>query len=280
MRLVDNGGAGDDGSLDILDEVELKSFTAKPTSIAPFGASVLSWSVSGPAGFHVKLDSQDVSKSGTRVVQPIGTTTYRLSAHAGQASRPLGTVTVTVDRSACVGYDIANPQSALTAPVRSGILSSGDLSFRSDPGLSITFSPGRITMKLRLKKEQNNFPDPDVDIDASFGLAVHEGALVAIFEQISVDVSFPWWAWLAPGAPIGLGIAIDMAKDSARKKIHETIQGLLQILTFYGTPPSGMRLSTVRVDDGNNGAGVVEFTACPHDLLIKFSDISQAVILT
>src|SRR5205814_8600246 len=131
----------------------------------------------------------------------------------------------------------------------------------SAPGLSITFSPGRILMKLRLGKEVNNFPNPDVDIDASFGLAVHDGVLESVGEQVSVDISFPWYAWLAPGAFIALSIAIDMAKDSARKKMHETILGLVQVLAFYGTPPQGKRLSTVRVDDGNNGAGVVEFSA-------------------
>jgi len=273
------GGGGFDNGVDILGDVTLESFKARPTSIGPFGASVLSWSVSGPVGFHVKLDFQDVAKSGTRAVQPASTTTYRLSAHAGQASRTLGTVQVAVDRSSCETYDIGNPQSAMTAPLRQGILQSGDLYFRSSPGLSITFSPGRILIKLRLGKEINNFPNPDVDIDASFGLAVHDGSLAPVAEQISVDISVPWYAWLAPGAPIGLAIAIDMSRDSARKKMHDTIQGLVQVLGFYGTPPQGKRLSTVRVDDGNNGAGVVEFTACSEDLLIKFAEVSESVIL-
>src|SRR5258705_7617866 len=87
-----DGAGGIDDSVDILGEVTLESFKANPTNIGPFGASVLSWSVNGPAGFHVKLASQDVAKTGTRVVQPPATTSYRLSAHAGQASRTLGTV--------------------------------------------------------------------------------------------------------------------------------------------------------------------------------------------
>ena len=268
-----------DDVLAILDEVSLKSFTAKPTSIGPFGASVLTWSVTGPVGFHVKLNSQNVTKTGTQVVHPTSTTTYRLSAHARQASKPLGTVTVTVDRSSCETYDIANPQSAIRAPLRQGILQSGDLSFRGDSGLAVTFSPGRISLILRLKKEVNNFPNPDVDIDASFGLAVVNGALVPINEQVSVDISFPWYAWLVPGAAIGLPIAIDMAKEGAIKKMRETIQDVVLLLGFFGTPPEGKRLSTVRVDDGNNGAGVIEFTACSQELLVRFADISGSVII-
>lgn len=267
----------DGDGLDTLDEVSLESFTAQPTNIGPFGASVLTWSVTGPSGgFNVKLNSQTVPKTSTQVVHPTSNALFRLSAHARQASKPLGSVTVTVDRTSCVTYDIANPQSAIRAPLRRGISQSDDLYFRSDPGLSVTFSPGRILIKLRLKKEVNNFPNPDVDIDTSFGLAVNNGVLEPIAEQISVDISFPWWAWLAPGAPIALAIAIDMGKDSARKKMHETIQDVVQLLAFFGTPPAGKRLSTVRVDDGNNGAGVIEFTACSQDLLVKLADLSQS----
>jgi hypothetical protein len=268
-----------DDSADILGEVSLKSFTAQPTNIGPFGASVLSWSVSGPAGFHVELNSQNVAKTGTRVVQPVATTSYRLSAHSGQASKQLGTVQIIVDRSSCETYDIGNPRSAMEAPLRQRIRNSEDLSFRSDPGLFFTFSPGRIRMKLYLKKEFNNFPNPDVDIDASFGLAVLDGALVPIREQISVDIRFPRWVWLIPGVALPLSIAIDMGKESATKKMQEAIAGMVLVLNFHALPPLGKRLSTVRVDDGNNGAGVVELTACSQDLLVKFADLSSGVIL-
>jgi hypothetical protein len=278
MALADNDDQFDD-ILDILDDVSLNSFTANPTGIGPFGASVLSWSVTGPAGFHVRLNNQVVTKTGTRVVNPTSTSTFRLSAHAGQASKPLGTVQVTVDRSSCITYDLANPRSAMEAPIRARINSSGDLSFRGSSGLAVTFSPGRIHLKLLLEKEVNNFPNTDVDINASFGLAVVDGALIPTGQQISIDISFPWYAWLVPGAALALPIAIDMAKESAAKDMREAIEGLAQLLSFLGLPPKGLRMNTVRIDNGNNGAGVIEFTACSQDLLVRFADISGSVII-
>ncbi|MBN1964210.1 MAG: hypothetical protein JW910_06165 [Anaerolineae bacterium] len=271
---------GNDGAIDVLGEVSLTFFKAQPTVIGPFGASVISWEVKGPPGFHVRLNGQNAGKTGQQVVQPSSAATYRLSAHAGQASRSLGTVQVTVDRATCASYEISNPRSAIEAPVRAGINNSADLYFRDSPGLAVTFSPGRIRLQLRLKNRVNNFPDPSVDIDASFGLAVHDGTLEPVAEQISVDVSVPWWAWLIPGAPIGLAIAIDMAKDGAKKDVHEMIQSLGQLLNFFATPPLGQRLSTVRVDNGNNGAGLIELTACTQNLLVKYAELSEAVILT
>src|SRR5258707_2352828 len=107
----------DDTGVDILADVELKSFKADPTSIGPFGASVLSWQVTGPTGFHVELNGQTVTKSGQEVVQPISTTVYRLVARAGRFNKPLKTLQVVVDASACQLNSINNPRSAIQAPL-------------------------------------------------------------------------------------------------------------------------------------------------------------------
>lgn len=280
-QLAANGDQdpGDNGA-DVLGDVSLKFFNAQPAAIGPFGASVLNWAVEGPPGFHVRLNNRQVAKKGQQVVHPTSTTSFRLSAHAGQASRTLGNVQVSVDRSSCETYDIGNPQSAIRAPVTAQINNSGDLYFRSDPGISVTFSPGRIRLRLTLAKRQNNFPDPSVDIDATFGLTVNDGALIPFGEQISVDVSVPFWAWFIPGAFPGLAIALDQGKEDARKQTHEAIQGIAQILSFHALPPQGLRLSTVRIDDGNNGAGVIELTACKQDLLVRYAELSELAVLT
>jgi hypothetical protein len=269
----------DDQSVDILGEVSLKSFKATPTNIGPFGASVLSWSVAGPAGFHVELNNANVAKIGQRVVQPTSTASYRLSAHSRQASKTLGTVHVIVDRASCETYDLANPRSAIEAPVRQAIKNMEGLSFKDPFPLIVAFSPGRIHIRLHLEKEVNNFPNASVTINTSFGLFVHDGTLEPFGEQISIDISFPWYAWLVPGAALLLPIAIDMAKESARKDIHDMVVGIGQLLNFLASAPLGKRMSTVRVDAGNNGAGVIELTACTQDLLLKFADLSASVIL-
>jgi hypothetical protein len=270
----DDGDDPGDTGVEILDDVVLKSFTARPSEILPFGASVLSWSVSGPTGFRVRLNGSNVARTGERAVQPSATSTYRLSAHARQASLLLGTVNVLVDRSSCITYELANPRSAIEAPVRAGVLARDDLSFR-DQGLVVRFSPGRVHLALRLEKEQDKFPNPSVNVDSSFGLFVQDGTLVTRNAVVSVDIKVPFWAWLIPGASIGLAIAIDMARESTQRLMRDTIENLGRLLDFLATPPGGRRLSTVRVDDGNSGAGVIELTACEDDLLRKVAEVSD-----
>ncbi len=279
MPLLGSDDPLNDDVFSILDEVTLKAFTAKPTAIGPFGASVLNWTVSAPSAVHITLNGQNVPKSSTRIVHPTHTSIYRLSAYAGQASRFLGSVEVSVDRSSCETYDIANPQSAILAPVRQSINNDSTLYFSSDPGIAVSFSPGRIHLSLSLKSAVKHFPDPDVDIDASFGLVVHNGTLEPTAEDINVDIRFPFYTWFVPGAPLGLSIAIDAGKTSAHKRMHEAIASITDLLNFYATPPEGKRLSTVRIDDGNNGAGIVEFTACTYELLLKYADLSAVKIL-
>ncbi len=270
---------GDDNSLDILADVSLESFNANPTAIGPFGASVLSWSVTGPpSGFHVELNQQHVAKIGELVVQPASTTTYRLTAKAGQVSKVLKSIQVAVDISSCQINSIVNPRSAIQAPITTAIVSDGTTYFRDGPPPIVTFSPGSIRVRLLLGIRLNNFPDPNVNIDASFGLAVHDGVLEATGEQISVDIGFPWWqswVWGIPGAFLGLAIALDMGKDEAKKMMHNGILGLVELLNFYLTPPKGFHMQSVRVDDGNNGAGIIETLQCSEDLLRKFAAISR-----
>src|SRR4051812_44866069 len=96
-------GSGDDdpGGADTLAEVELVSFTAKPSQIVPFGASRLSWEVKGPVGFGVRLNNASVPKKGNRIVQPQSTARYHLDAVARGATRSLRTLTINVDVARC-----------------------------------------------------------------------------------------------------------------------------------------------------------------------------------
>src|SRR5206468_4108561 len=112
-----------------LAHVSLESFNANPTSIGPFGTSVISWRVTGVTGdVLVKLNGQDVAESDEQVVQPTITTTYRLTANLGGASKVLGIRQVTVDTSSCQINPINNAASTVLQPVFANI--TGDLSFR------------------------------------------------------------------------------------------------------------------------------------------------------
>jgi hypothetical protein len=282
---------GDDG--DLLSGVTLKSFEAKPAAIGPFGTSVLSWAVEGPPHVHIELNGQVVAKAGQQIVQPTHDSEYRLTAHAGQATKSLGSIRVSVDRSSCERFEIGNARAAIESPLRAGIGNSADLSFRQDPiyrfgqqvgtkpDVTISFAPGRIRLQLRLRQHIDHWyiPDPGVDVDASFGLVVQDGKLQATAEQISLDVLVPPYLWLIPGAALGLPIAIDMAKESGTKRLHSVIHGLGQVLDAFAVRPPGKRLSTVRVDDGNNGSGIVELTACSEDLLVKAAEVSGVAVV-
>lgn len=269
-----------DQALEILDAVKLEYFKASPERIGAFGASMLSWKATGPLGFHLELNGINVAKSGQRAVQPLSSFTYTLAAVVRQARRVLGRVTVEVVTSGCQSNQLVNAKSSIEAPLRAGVNNSDGTYFRGGNNLIISFSPGRIRFQMKLAQSINNFPDPDVDTDVSFSLKVEDGVLVPFNEQISVDVSVPWWAWLIPGAPIGLGIALDMGRDSARKKMHEAVVGLAQLLTFFAGVPAGMQLRTVTIDKdetGNNG--IIEFTSCPNNLLHQFADLSAVDVV-
>jgi hypothetical protein len=91
---------GDD-DIDILAGVNLKMFEAVPSTVGPFGTSVLYWDVEGPWGFHVELNQEVVPKGGLKVVQPTAPIVYRLTAHTQDESRVLGEVRVDVSFDGC-----------------------------------------------------------------------------------------------------------------------------------------------------------------------------------
>ena len=290
---IDDDLDHDDASIEILNQVQLISFKAEPASIGPFGASVLRWQVEGPPGFQLKLRGQGVPKTGELVVQPATTTSFSLIATAGRANRSLGSVVVTVDTTGCETFEpLVNPKSTIKGALKVGVDNNPEVYFRIDPSTIgfgktpqrfepiVKFSPGRISFSLRLAKHQDWFPDPSVDIDASFGLTVVDGELDAIGETVSASLDVPWWAWAIPGAIPGLAIALDMGREHAVESGHTAVRGLVQLINFVTVPSKGKRARTVRVDDGNNGAGLIEVTACPHNLLVNFAAISatKAVI--
>src|SRR5690349_19491166 len=84
-----------------LDQVELQSFKATPSTIQPFEQSTLSWRATAPTGVTFKLDGRPVSRIGSQLVRPNETRTFKLTAHSGSLSSAVGQVTVFVDLGAC-----------------------------------------------------------------------------------------------------------------------------------------------------------------------------------
>jgi|tagenome__1003787_1003787.scaffolds.fasta_scaffold20564911_1 hypothetical protein len=272
-------GAGDDDprGADILSEVELVSFTAKPNQIVPFGASRLSWEVKGPAGFGVRLNSVSVPKKGNRIVQPQSTTRYRLDAVALGATRSLRTITVNVDVARCEQESLFRPDVTIKGLLTSQVQNQAGIYFNSDP--QVIFTPGTIRFRLNLGQSINNFPDPEIKIDASLGLTVQGGHIVAVAREIDVDVSVPFYAWAIPGAVPGLAIALSMGADRARKNTARLIEGIGQLIDFV-SPFANQNLvkHSVRVGVDNDGQGTIDVQACPNDLLVKLTDLSAVAV--
>ena len=266
--------------IEVLSDVELVSFKANPASIGPFGASTLAWEVKGPqAGFHVELGTTNVPRKGHKIVQPQSTTTFRLKAVAAGAVKSLGSLTVAVNTASCETISLFNPHVTIRGFIDSQIEQKKDLYIKDDT--EVIFSPGTIRFKLHLGKNVPNFPDANVEIDASFGLKVEEGHVVSFEKTIKVDVSVPWYAWLVPGAALGLALAIAMGEDSARSSTKKLIDGVGLLLDFV-SPFSNSNLvkHSVRVGVTEDGDPTIDVQACPNDLLVKLSELSASAILT
>lgn len=273
LPLQDQNGQSEDPSVEILDQVTLKHFTANPPNIDAFGASTLRWQVDGPAGFRVRIDGLPVSKSGTRSVQPRETHTFRLYAFAGLGSKFLGSATVNVNLAQCINRESSLIDELVAGVLKQEIDKRNDIYFRNGSKPQVSITPDRIRFTLRLASVLNNFPDPSVDIDVSLGLGVAADDLVTfrrrlipVAVNISVDVSVPWWAWLIPGAPIGLAIALDMARDGARKEMQTMVNRLVDeaISPFFRSlqVPDAMEEHSARIFV-IEGFGTVEVTYCP-----------------
>jgi hypothetical protein len=294
----------DADDLDALGDTTLDSFKAEPPAIGPFSGSHLSWSVTAPERVKVQLDGAIVSKHGGQNVAPDSTHSYHLSAKAGRLTKPLGTVAVQVNLSQCIEISTTILEKFIEPFIQdridadtSGIYfrnlavvdSHGVITHvRAKPKLWIT--PGRINILLQLAQHVDNFPDPDVDISVSFGLGMVADGLtvltsrriVSVNEEINVDVTFPWYAWLVPGALIGLSVAIDGGKERGRARAREMIQEIVgppnppplngqhNLNNFFAPPaqvPNAQK-HDVRLYLDQDGRGTFGVVFCPRNNVV------------
>jgi hypothetical protein len=278
----------DDRASELLNQVNLITFQAAPQELQPFESTVLRWNVEAPSGVQIKLNGESVAKSGRRAIQPDSTQTYRLYARVPRASRFLGSVTVSVNVSQCESRDSTIIDELLVTALKQEIENNEEVYFRliqirGENGLrqyvqsqpEVTMTTGRIRFNLKLEAEVNNFPNPAIDIDASFGLKVVPSAspsvelfprteLAATDVALNVNVSFPWEAYLVPGASVALPIAADMAEDRVRAIFTNAINQLVSRVINASINPSqpGLQKNTVRIYQGFFG-GTVEVDFCP-----------------
>lgn len=283
-------------NLDALADVVLNHFKVEPTVVGPFGKANLSWSVTAPDRVSVHLDYQKVGRTGSRTLTPTFTETHRLTARAGRYSTLLGTVTVQVNTRQCMTVSDGQVPKVLEAKIKDEInADDSGISFRlvpvpgpfgtvwalSKPEVSIT--QDRINIALKLRQEVDNFPNADVNLSVSFGLTVTPDPLLLIgYRQISAtnvethaSVSFPWFAYLIPGALPGLYIAISNAEEKAHKRLRSIVARIVgpsgspgspeRSLNNYFTVPHGMEKHDVRLDVSAEGDQNFTVTYCSHD---------------
>jgi hypothetical protein len=118
--------------------VTIDSFTADPQSVAPGGSSTLSWSTSNATSARIDNGVGDVSLSGTRVVNPLGTTTYTLTAE-GPGGPVTATVTVSVTQEVTINQFVASPASIAPGATSNLLWSTTNAdSVRIDPGAHVS----------------------------------------------------------------------------------------------------------------------------------------------
>lgn len=261
----------------ILAEVQLHSLTATPGTITPFAASKIAWNVSGPNGFTVRLDTATVPKVGSKLVTPLATRTFQLKASAGRFTQPLGSVTVTVDQSACRVFPI--PNHVILTTVQASI---EDMLARS-PGASrrrpdiVTVDETGIGIDLALKQAVKIYPDPDVDIRAHWHYRVIGSELVDRMDLLSVKVKFAAYLWLMPWNYPGLPLAKAIAEDNLRSAVtRNAADGAAAIADMV---PDGARIVSAQHTPTN-----FEPFVCPdlplHSLLAAGATVAGQISLT
>jgi len=179
-----------------LSDIRLVQLVADPPTTEPFGAPVtIRWNVDVPGSCPVSLNlnNQTVARSGSMIVHPAATTTFRLEARSLGFQRNLGSITVPVATQACVTGSLTEEQvqTELRAAIAAVDAQSSRLKQRRPATVSI--DPNGIKVAVRLSISINNFPDPDVDVDFTLGLQIRDGAVEPFFRSFSVDVDWPWW---------------------------------------------------------------------------------------
>ena len=290
MPQPEQNGWNDERDLAALDEVTLELFTVEAQVLAPFESAVLRWQVNVPrkagAAVSIWLNGAEVAESGEQQVAPEQTAIYRLSARAGRGSKHLGQLTLEVNLSACVTKQDTQVVRWVAGAIAEKIHERTDgVYLQTSNGTAnptVTITDGQMNLHLVLGKRVNNFPDPTITIDASFGLEIVPGpppvvvlptpwtmippVLAPVNKNIHTDVSFPWYAWLVPGAMIGLPIAISGAEADAYHAADSMIDDIVSNLLngFFETPANMYKQNVALFVDSFGGEFAVRFCPVPQ----------------
>ena len=269
---IDNGFGPVDPDIGVKD-IALLHLSVKPAKILPFGAAVLRWEVDAPPTVQITINDEAGPQSGTRVVRPTYSTTYRVLAKRGPRATELGRVDLEVDRSACTTTEFLNPASLIAANIDQAIAMRTDVSIAVPT--RVTFQPNRVTCELFLSGAKGSA----IQVKASCGLTVSDGRVAATASQVSADVQIPWYIWMIPGGMIGAAIAKDAAIEKATAAGFAVINGVVRVVEGYWHPADGMARHHIRVGPSEDAGGVLETTDCPTTPLDQLAEFAENPII-
>lgn len=232
-----------------LDDTTVNSFTASPSTIRPGFASTLKWEVNIPGGCGVKLflNGSPVSKSGSRSVAPITTTTYRLVGKMHTIEQPLRTVTVGVDKSQCFIQSVseATVRQMLQSLIESNMAGTP---LRQRSPANVEIDRNGIAVKLRLKVSVPDFFDPDLNINMVIGVSAASNNVVVAYRSYSNDLDWEWWV---TGITLGITKFLEeVIENEIERKVKPLILQQLkeQIDSFIALIPPTHRLLSLTTE--------------------------------
>ena len=251
-----------------------------PARSSSFGTSLLRWEVSGVTpGVRTLLGGSQVEPSAQRTMQPVATRNYLLTAFPGPAHKILGSVTVSVDLSACVENELSDPFSYMRGILDAFIENHPDY-YWSAPGpdeVRVELIEDQIDLYMLFRSQVDDAPDLWITLSGRFGLLVENGRLAANITTATGKAKFPTWFEIIGGITAFLTFAVNDANEKATQAARDTIQALVTALNFMVVPAVGRRLHTVRMGEGAGGAFIAT-TECPEPPLRVIGGVLRDVI--
>lgn len=209
----------------LLSEAVLVSFTATPSTIAPFGRASLVWDVTMPTtvipGVHVEVhlhweDDKVVGPQGSQVITPYGDTQYSIYLRTPLATRQLGILAVNVDFGTCKLVDtaaiffnvIVKDEADRALPPSSGLTLRGG-------GASIDIGINSFVVDIPLEYEIPNWTNAEFDVSLGFSVPCENGRVRVIHDFAKTNVSFGVLTGLATaGCSVAVANAIEAVSDA------------------------------------------------------------------
>jgi hypothetical protein len=265
-----------DNAVDSLSTIQLKSFTAEPSSVLPLNEVTLRWETTKPSGSGAsnvvfKLLGLKVSSSGSRTIRPVRPISVSLSAEAAGVRTILGSVSINVDLSGCFVNSISERE--LLTRFREDL----NEEFPEDEGKKIELE-NLPDLRVRVKNDRtqlrvdtggmkvagefdveiDDVPDGTLKFDALIGLGAENGQPVHKILKFNSDFDFSGTVDILS---LGLGKLVDkiidsVADDDVRDAVDNSIREMLSELR--GLLPSTCALLTV-----SPAVRRVDFTLCP-----------------